>query len=337
MRVGRFTATRPWQNFAFDNPPENWTYSRALDIPWATLKVKSTFLRHTKYHISFGVDLLHTYNSIVPYGPDWIIEVEDSLPRYGGKMTQKQLKFAVKHLSHTRCKAISFTSEMAYQKNLGFLQKYGLEHKKRIIYRPVFLPRDIEPMPEANCYNIIFVGNSFYRKGGYQLLKAFNQSEHEDWRLHIVSNFFEDWGPQPSEQQLMEVDRILNSDKRIRVSQRMTHSEVFQSLQQSDVLVGYTFADPWYNSIMEAAACGVPVITSNISSIPEMAIDGKTGTLLPIRDFSDESIENDIHNALVSYYTDTEMRKEHGKHARQHAQNKFSIEARNKALMAIFD
>jgi glycosyltransferase involved in cell wall biosynthesis len=337
MKVGRFTSTRPWQSYAFINPPKNWTYSRALDIPWASLKVRSPFLRHTKYHCSFGLDLLHTYNSIVPYGPDWIIEVEDGLPRYGGGMTQKQLDFAVKHLSHKRCKTISFTSEMAYRKNIDFMSKYGLEHKKRIIYRPVHLPSLESNKKNTDLFNVIFIGNSFYRKGGYQLLKAFERSTHKDWRLHIVSNFFEDWGPKPSESQLKEVNKIKNTDGRITFSQQMSHKEIFNAISDSDVLVGVTYADPWYNSVMEAAACGVPVIASNISSIPEMVIDGETGTLLSVGDFNDATVIDRIYDSLCRYYADTELRITHGLNARKHAEKKFSIEARNKALTAIFD
>ena len=336
MKVGRFTSTRPWQSYAFSNPPKSWKYVRALDVPWASLKVRSPFLRHTKYHCSFGVDLLHTYNSIVPYGPNWIIEVEDGLPRYGAGITQKQFDFAVKHLSHKRCKVISFTSEMAYNKNSDFMKRHGLEHKKRIIYRPVHLPSPETTKKDNGLFNVIFIGNSFYRKGGFQLLKAFERSAHKDWRLHVVSNFFEDWGPRPTEEQMEELEKIKNSDNRITFTQHMSHEDVFHAISASDVLVGVTYADPWYNSVMEAAACGVPVIASNISSIPEMVIDGETGTLLSIGDFNDESIIDDIYDSLCRYYTDTTLRITHGKNARLHAESKFSIEARNKALTAIF-
>jgi len=53
-------------------------------------------------------------------------------------------------------------------------------------------------------------------------------------------------------------------------------------LAEADILVQPSIRpDPLPNAVMEAMACGLPVIGSGLGGIPEMVIDGKTGLLVP--------------------------------------------------------
>ncbi len=61
-------------------------------------------------------------------------------------------------------------------------------------------------------------------------------------------------------------------------------SEVAAQLRQADVFCLPTFAEGLPVSIMEAMAIGVPVVTTYISGIPELVIDGQTGWVVPAGD-----------------------------------------------------
>jgi glycosyltransferase involved in cell wall biosynthesis len=56
--------------------------------------------------------------------------------------------------------------------------------------------------------------------------------------------------------------------------------------QAADVYVHATRADTFPNSVLEALACGVPVVASAVGGIPEQLDEGRTGFLVPPGDAS---------------------------------------------------
>jgi glycosyltransferase involved in cell wall biosynthesis len=61
-------------------------------------------------------------------------------------------------------------------------------------------------------------------------------------------------------------------------------SSVAQYYQAADVYVHAAKADTFPSSVIEAAACGVPVVATAVGGIPEQVIDGRTGFLVPAGD-----------------------------------------------------
>lgn len=59
---------------------------------------------------------------------------------------------------------------------------------------------------------------------------------------------------------------------------------VAQYYQAADVYVHPAKADTFPTSVIEAEACGLPVVASAVCGIPEQVIDGKTGYLVPSGD-----------------------------------------------------
>jgi glycosyltransferase involved in cell wall biosynthesis len=58
-------------------------------------------------------------------------------------------------------------------------------------------------------------------------------------------------------------------------------AEINRQLRSSDVFCLPTFAEGLPVALMEAMAVGVPVVTTYISGIPELVIDGWTGMVVP--------------------------------------------------------
>lgn len=341
IKVGHFTCTRQWQKFAFNNPPKNIKYVRAFDIPFPTLGINNQFLQHTKYHFAShlrNINFLHTYNSIVPYGPNWIIEVEYLLPRYGKNKNKRQIDFAIKRLQSKSCKCISFTSEMAFNLNTNFLKENGLESKTMINYRPVKITNESYfPRIITNTFNIVFVGNAFYRKGGVELLRAFiNNPNRTDWRLNIISTFETDWVIYPSTEQKLWVQKSIANDKRISVFSNISHDDVYKTLKTSHLFIATTYADTWNNSILEALVNGIPVIASNISPIPEMIQSNINGVLIDVNT-SSIKITNEIEIAINNYYNNPSLLYTHSKNAYKLSHEKFSLTTRNNKLAQIFN
>lgn len=78
----------------------------------------------------------------------------------------------------------------------------------------------------------------------------------------------------------------------------MAPSAVAAALRDADAFCLPSFAEGLPVSIMEAMAVGVPVVTTFISGIPELVIDGRTGWVVPAGD--DVTLATAVRDALTS-------------------------------------
>lgn len=71
--------------------------------------------------------------------------------------------------------------------------------------------------------------------------------------------------------------------------------------QAADVYVHATKADTFPTTILEAMACGLPVVASNVGGIPEQVDDGVTGLLVPVvnSDALAQGIEKILQNTSL--------------------------------------
>jgi glycosyltransferase involved in cell wall biosynthesis len=84
-------------------------------------------------------------------------------------------------------------------------------------------------------------------------------------------------------------------------------------------------------SLLEAAACGRPMIATDTPGCREIAIQGKTALTFPVDDAAA------LAEALTQMAGDAEMRTRFGKAARALVEEKFSAEAIGKATVALYE
>jgi len=89
--------------------------------------------------------------------------------------------------------------------------------------------------------------------------------------------------------------------------QRLAHI-----IQATDVYVHASKAESFGRALVEAQACGVPVIATDVGGVGETLVDGKTGFLVPQDDLAA------IVQALLVILTDDTKRHEMAMHAREH-------------------
>src|SRR5690606_35983277 len=191
----------------------------------------------------------------------WVIEVESYLPRYEGMSPANPLyKWALRRLAGGDCKALIFTSRNAMQRNRDHLVAAGVDTAKMsVVYRAV---QAYVPVQEDRPFTVLFAGNGFFRKGGIELLRAFKRLPGNDVRLVIISRLDVDWGVLPAPEEVAWAQRTIAADPRITLLRGLNQREVVEQMRRSDVFVSTTFADPFNNTVLEAMATGLPVITS---------------------------------------------------------------------------
>ncbi len=127
--------------------------------------------------------------------------------------------------------------------------------------RPLF---DLTREPSTGPVRILFVGGDFVRKGGDQLLRAFQQLDDANVELAIVTNV------------------AVPSVPGVRVEHdiRPGTERLFNAFQEADIFCLPTLGDCTPVAIEEAMAAGLPVVTTSIGANTETVLDGVTGRLV---------------------------------------------------------
>lgn len=96
--------------------------------------------------------------------------------------------------------------------------------------------------------------------------------------------------------------------------------DVADFLRTSDVYVLPSLQEGMPNSLLEAMACGLPVIASRIGGVVDVVEDGKSGILFEAGDVSG------LASAMVRLLNDSELRLKLGTEARRRVVENFSID-----------
>lgn len=75
--------------------------------------------------------------------------------------------------------------------------------------------------------------------------------------------------------------KILNKTKFV---ETIPHHQIPQYLNKIDIFVVASIEESFGVVVVEASACGIPVVVSNIGGLSEVVIDGETGFLFPPKD-----------------------------------------------------
>jgi len=84
-------------------------------------------------------------------------------------------------------------------------------------------------------------------------------------------------------------------------------------------------------SLMQAAACGLPAVSTPVGAIAEAVVHGETGLLVPPRNVAA------LARALSTLMQDAPMRERMGRAAHAYAQAHFGIDAMLDRMEAVFE
>jgi len=121
---------------------------------------------------------------------------------------------------------------------------------------------------------LLFVGRLEERKGIFDLLDAFERVRRRvEARLVLVGDG-------------VATSRVRAAATRggIRVVGARPHAEIGQWMAASDLLVLPSWMEGTPNVVLEALACGRPVVATRVGGIPDVVSDDRAGILVPPRD-----------------------------------------------------
>jgi glycosyltransferase involved in cell wall biosynthesis len=110
---------------------------------------------------------------------------------------------------------------------------------------------------------------------------------------------------------------------------------ILEKLQEADIFIQHSIKTPsgdsegTPNSILEASACGLPIVSTLHAGIPEAVIQGETGILVQENDFKA------MGEALISLANDPTLRLRMGESARNHMLNNYEIKTQSEKLRGL--
>lgn len=101
----------------------------------------------------------------------------------------------------------------------------------------------------------------------------------------------------------------------------VTHEDVIREFFQADMFVFPSYSEGFPNVILEAMACGCPIVSSDVGAIPEMLdVDGKACGVCFKPKSADEVLE-----AVKSVIDDSGLKQKLAANAKERVNNMYSI------------
>jgi colanic acid/amylovoran biosynthesis glycosyltransferase len=129
---------------------------------------------------------------------------------------------------------------------------------------------------------------------------------------------------------LEELARQLGIYDRLVFAGYIAEDRVREFLQQSDIFILPSFAEGVPVSLMEAMACGVPVLSTYVGGIAELVESERTGLLVSAGDSAA------LSEAIVRYFDDFELRQRVSRLARQKIVTGFNLDSEVGKLAGLF-
>ena len=214
-----------------------------------------------------------------------------------GKQSLFERIHAIKQAEYTLSDHVICLSNFAADTML----QQGFPKEKLHIANLGFDPKRFHPKVTYNkpdILQLIYVGIVTRRKGIHLLIELMQSIQTLPVHLTVVGP----WG---------DATDILNTQSsysNITYIPYLHHEVLAERLRQSDVFVLPSYLDSWAAVVLEAMACGLPVITTTQTGASEVVGDD-AGVVLEAGDV------NGLRNAVMGYLNNASLIEQHGRSA----------------------
>lgn len=179
---------------------------------------------------------------------------------------------------------------------------------------------------QREIFHIIQIGSLHWKKGQIHLIEAMAllRNEKIPFTLQII-------GEGSERQNIEKAIAKYHLESYVTLLGAKTEEEVAGLLSDADCYIQSSVSEGIPVSLMEAMACELPVISTNITGIPELVLHNKTGLLVESKDAQGMAI------ALKKLYEDSDTRNEMGALGRSWVIQEFTLEQNVKKLSNLFN
>jgi colanic acid/amylovoran biosynthesis glycosyltransferase len=199
--------------------------------------------------------------------------------------------------------------------------KLDLDPAKTYVIRPAvdphfFVPPDVEVhrARKSENFRLINVASLTWRKGHEFALLAIRHLVDRGVPAHLTII-----GNGPDMQHLLFTIQDLDLEKYVRLAGHASPDVILNSLQDSDAFLLSSVSEGISNAVLEAMACGLPVVSTDCGGMREAVTSGTEGFLVPVRR------PEAMADALQKIWEDPVLREKMSRAARQRILNDFSL------------
>jgi len=248
-------------------------------------------------------DLIHAWFGIpcgfiaMLLGKPYIVALRGSdVPFYNIRFKNLD-KYFFQHLSKLiwkKAKAVIANSQGL--KDLA--QKTAPNQKIQVIYNGIDISEFKPPKTKEKSKNlrILCVARLIKRKGISYLIKALGGLRNKNLILTII-------GDGNEKENLINLAKKLKIDNKVKFLGSISHSEIVKYYQQNDVFILPSLNEGMSNTILEAMACGLPIITTNVGGSKELIKNNgfivKPKSILGLKNAIENYLNN--HNLLLKH------------------------------------
>jgi glycosyltransferase involved in cell wall biosynthesis len=310
-------------------------------------------------------DALHFFNAISLGKKPWFVTFEYQLPRGAHQLGKfkKETKYINKGINHLKgdaCKKIIAISQFAKNSQINYLKDFDKKTSNDIIAKidvihpsQNLLINNITDKPINKQLKFIFVGADFFRKGGREIIEAFDELLTKNYpiELTIISSLqYGDYASKTTEKDLNFTKKIINKYHQIKHFNYLKNATVLQMLIDSDVALLPSYDETYGYFVLEAKAAGCPVITTNGGAFPEIN-SNEDGWLIEVplvennrsiprsdeaKNIFKQTVKNDLINIIDECISYPNIVKEKGKNALNRIKNNHSVEKATQKLESIY-
>lgn len=213
---------------------------------------------------------------------------------------------------------------------MEIIKYYNPDKKIEIIHNFVdtgkFIPSQFNEN-KRKTQHLLYVGSLDYLKGVLDLIHAFKIISKERGNRNVRLFIF---GNGPLEGKLRSILKTNNLRNDVCLFNYLKNDKLVEYYQNATIFILPSYYEGSPTVLLEAMACGVPVIATRVGGIPELIKDGKTGLLVPPGD------PKALAEAIVYLLDNEKERRRLGKNGRKLVEKNHSIDKMVKKYLDIY-